>query len=453
MKRLIFISFLFLYSLVNGQNVVVLSLFDSQTNEPIRNAVVKTKKGDSLLKSTSGSNGKVFFNGLSGKTFFTISHFKYIEKKIMKKIVNSEDTLFFSVKLEYIREQRIEEMVVTAPGIPQVVYGSNRVHVSDFEILKNGRLILLAYPKQLKKGSELLIYDGEKVIGQFEIEQKAKELVHDYRGNTYVICENEVIAVVVDEKSFGWSSLDKDYFESYIYPIIDTNDTKLYFSNYLEKYPEFDYLYYDQSDSIYVKFVHIIDELMMELYRSEIKWVGGKTRVWAKNQERLTGIDAEVIIGASCFTNSIYYKALYAPLFHRNDTIFVFDYYKDQLKYFDKNGEPLDSIPIYHHYNKRKTGWKSNLLQDRVTGQIYGVFERAGYSYIGYVDTKTGEINEQVKLKNRYAQEIQINGNYVYYIYRPYESAQKKFLYKERLPYDFGGAEVLKEEVELEQKN
>jgi len=32
---------------------------------------------------------------------------------------------------------------------------------------------------------------------------------------------------------------------------------------------------------------------------------------------------------------------------------------------------------------------------------------------------------------------IAVHDNFVYYIYRPYETAQKKFLYRERLPYDF----------------
>ena len=433
------------------QNVVNLSLSDSRTNDVVRNATIKIVMPDTTVSVQSDFDGMAYFILPKGKASIVVSHLKYNKKKRIKKIIDSDDTLLISMELEYIREQDVNEVVVSAPGIPQVVYGSSRVHVSDYEILENGNLILLTYPKQLKKGSELLVYNGEKVISNFEIEYKAKELIHDYRGNAHIVCEEKVLGIHMDKKTIGLSILDRNYYMRYISPIVDSSDTKLYFSNYSDNYPAFDYFTYDQSDSTYSKILGITDELMMELYRSEIKWVDVRTRIWAKNKERETGVDAEVIVGANYFTQSLYYKELYAPLFYRNDTVFVFDYYKDELKYFDNNGNVMDSVPIYHHYNKRKTGWKAKLTQDRVTGQIYGLYERAGYTYVGFVDVKTGEIKEQVKLKNRYANEIQINGNYVYYIYRPYESAQKKYLYKERLPYDFGGAVVLKEEVVFEE--
>ncbi len=434
--------------MVSGaQNIVELSLFDSKSKEVVRNANVLVEIGDTSYSGISDATGKISFVLPQGKASFTVTHYKYNEKKFTQNIKTSTVKRIINISLVYIREQHIGEVVVSAPGIPQIVYGSNRVHVSDYEILTDGRIILLAYPKQLKKGSELLIYDGRKVIGQFEVEYKAEELIHDYRGNAHIVCEDKVLGIKIQGKNIGLSVLERNYFMRYVAPIVDSNASKLYFSTFDENYPAFDYFYFDQEDSTYAKIMGVTDELMMELYRSEIKWVDTRTRIWAKNKERETGIDAEVIIGANYFTQSLYYKELYAPLFHRNDTLFVFDYYKDQLKMFNKNGETLDSIPIYHHYNKRKTGWKAGLIQDQKTGQIYGVYERGGYCYIGHVDTETGEINRQIKLKNKYAHENQINGNYVYYIYRPYESAQKKFLYKERLPYDFGKAEVLKEGV------
>ena len=56
---------------------------------------------------------------------------------------------------------------------------------------------------------------------------------------------------------------------------------------------------------------------------------------------------------------------------------------------------------------------------------------------MGRVNTKTGAINKQIKLKHRYVDEIKVYDNFVYYIYREFESIQKKTLYKERLPYAY----------------
>ena len=148
------------------------------------------------------------------------------------------------------------------------------------------------------------------------------------------------------------------------------------------------------------------------------------------------------VTGANYFTQSIYYEEVYAPMFHRSDSLFVFDYYKDMLYTYDEVGELLDSVPIYHHYQAKKTGWEKQLIQDKETGQIYALFDRSGYTYLGMIDTKTGEITEQVKLKFRYAKKVEVHNNSVYYTYRPFESTQKKFLYREKLPHKFRTAKV-----------
>lgn len=428
-----------------SEAVAVLELIDSKSYEVVRNAKVEWVVNDSTFVNYSDGYGRSYLNIKNGTDIkWNLSHYKYEDLIVKRKLSskNKLDTVRYEVKLKYVRTQSVGEMVVTAPGVPTTVYGSEREHVSDFEILKNGDLLLLTYPKQLKKGSELLIYDGKNVQNRFKIPYKAEELIHDFRGNAHVVCESDVIGVHVDDSKVSISALDLAYYMKYIAPIVDTNKSNMYFSTFNKDYPAFDYFLYDQLDSTYSKILEIKDDLMMELFRSEIKWVDVRTRIWAKNKELQTGIDAETWVGANYFTQSVYYKELYSPLFHRNDTLFVFDYYKDKLRTYDKEGQIIDSVSIYHHYDKRKTGWKKNLVQDRKTGQIYGVYERAGYTYIGWIDTETGEIKEQVKLKHRYIHNVAIQNNQVYYVYRPYESIQKKFLYKEGLPYDFGVGRV-----------
>jgi hypothetical protein len=447
MKQLIFFLFSMLCFVTFSQDsiYVQVKLIQNQSGEAIRNAEATIKYADTVLEKRTQTKGEFTVQLPKGVTInFNFSHFKYKELSVREKFTNRDiqDTIFLSYEMEYIRVQNFNEIVVAAPGVPVVYYGSPRLHVSDFEIMKNGDVLLLTYPKRLKKGSELLIWNGLKVKGSFEVPGLAEELQHDYRGNSHVICSDNVYGVHVTEKEIALSSLDKAYFLKYLAPILDTNKTKMYFSNFNKDYPAFDYFAYDQMDSTYTKILEIQDDLMMELYRSEYKWVDVRTKLWAKNKELQTGVDAEVWVGANYFTQSVYYKELYAPMFHRNDTLFVFDYYKDKLRTFNAKGEKIDSTSIYHHYDKKHTGWQNNLIQDRATGQIYATYDRAGYSYLGVIDTKTGEINEQIKLEYRYAQNIAIHNNFVYYIYRPFESTQKKYLYKEGLPYKFEKAKT-----------
>tara|TARA_R110002072_G_scaffold159711_1_gene310723 strand:- start:1502 stop:2857 length:1356 start_codon:yes stop_codon:yes gene_type:complete len=443
MRNFLLIVVLFFATLTFSQEsiVVIISVKDANDNVPVRNAEMQVKQKDSTHFYSTNSLGQVSFKSRNDVNLvLTLSHYKYegisVKRKISSK--NQSDTISYVLKMKFIREQNLNTMYVSAPGVPKVVYGSDELHVSDFEILPNGELLLLTYAKQLKKGSQLLIYDEINVKNSFEVPQKAEELIQDYRGNAHIVCEKSVYGVHVLDNSIGLSQVEKNYYMRYIAPIVDTNMTKMFFSNFNKDYPAFDYFIFEQKDSTYAKLLEIKDDLMMEHYRSEYKWVDVRTQLWARNKEIQTGIDAEIWVGANYFTRSIYYKELYAPMFQKNDTLYVFDYYKDKLKSFDTNGNKLDSIPIYYHYNKRKTGWKRNMVQDQKTGELYVVFERAGWTYIGWVNVKTGKINQQVKLKFRYVHDVAISNNHVYYIYRPYESAQKKYLYKERLPYDFG---------------
>lgn len=443
------INIFFLLFLINswGQDstIVRVTITDQRYGDPIHNVQLLAVYDSVSIRKTSNSKGLIHFNlPVNIGVHFKLSHNQFEGTEDFRKISSryANDTLDLSYKLEFIKTHYEDTVIVYAPGVPAIVYGSDKLHVEDFELLKNGQILLLTYAKRLKKGSELKLFDQEKVVSTFQVPGTAMELVHDFRGNAHVICKDNVYGVHNLGNRVGISTLDKAYFMTYLAPILDTNESKMYFSNFNKDYPAFEYFSFDRMDSVYKKIMHVEDELMMELYRAEYKWVDVRTKLWAKNKELKTGIDAEIWVGANYFTQSIYYKEVYAPLFHRNDTIFVFDYYKDLLFTYDANGEVLDSIGIYHHYNPRATGWQKNLIQDRKTGEIYAVFDRAGYTYIGRIDTKTGEIPEQVKLEHRYIKKIEISGNHVYYTYRPFESTQKKYLYRERLPYAFSTSSV-----------
>jgi hypothetical protein len=173
----------------------------------------------------------------------------------------------------------------------------------------------------------------------------------------------------------------------------------------------------------------------MELYRSEFKYVDTRTKIWAKEKEKETGVDKEIWVGMYYFTSSIYYKELYAPLFMKQDTFYLFDHYKNYMFSFNAAGKALDSIPIFYHLSKRENGWQKQLIQDVENGEIYIYFEKGGRAMLRQFNTHTGELSDAVELYYSYPTHIQVRNNFTYYIYRPYESIQKKFLYRERLPF------------------
>lgn len=436
--RILLFLFLFCASGLFAQEVVTLQVrcTNDISGDPIFGALVSID-GRSEIPQTSKKGDCLFFNiPLDSNLKITVSHGFYDSKTVLFNAFEAEvreGTITVDIRLSK-KAQQLNSVDVRPAGVPTTVFGSKTLSVSDFEFMENDQLLLLVYPKRLDKGSQLLISNGLEILNSFEFEEKPTELIHDFRGNSHIVCERGVYGVKHVDNQVSLTSIEKAYYMKYVFPIVDTNQNKLYFSNFSANYPAFDYYAFDRLDSTYTQIIEIKDKLMMELYRSEFKYVDIRTKLWAKNMELETGIDKEIWVGSHYFTQSLYYKELYAPMFEFHDTIFVFDYYKDLLFTFHNSGQAIDSVPIYHHYEAKETGWKKHLIQDRETGKIYAFFEKGGICSLKLVNLKTGELGPPILFSHRYIDKIDIKGNQAYYIYRPFESAQKKFLYKTKLP-------------------
>lgn len=437
LRSLVTLIFLLTAQAVVGQTKLYFEITDLSSKVPLEGVTVSlTKRNRPVVLGKTDANGQ--FNTTlneTGKIMVSCSYPNYVSFDRTFEI--DSDSLFFSFSMKAVKVQDVREVVVKAPGVADTVYGSSRLSVEDFEVLDNGDLILLTYPKRLSKGSEIVLWNGSRAVNSFPVPGMADHLEKDFRGNVQVICKDRVFTVIADGKNLEIAQLEKDYYYRYVAPILDTNGQELYYTDFNKDYPEFSFWKYDQVDSTYDKFRTIRDDLMMELYRSEYKWVDVRTKIWAKNLEYETGIDAEIWVGANYFTQSVYYKELYAPFFKTKDQLVVFDYYTDRMYRHNLEGEISDSVDIGHHLNKKKTGWKNHLIQDKETGNVYAWFEKAGTSFLGRIDLVTGEINELKQLNFKYLHKIEVHNNFVYYVYRPFESPQKKFLYREKLPLSF----------------
>lgn len=440
------IQFFFIFS---QSRVVELKLVDADYPEqPVRNALVTVNNAKSPLRFVSSDKGVVRMPIGESSLSIQISHVAYYELDtvlVWDKFKHThKDTAALTIYLNF-RTIVGKEVVIQNPFEPVRMFGSERVSVEDFEVLDNDKLLLLTYERKLKKGSELLMTDyNEKIIAQLPTGGLARELLRDFRGNIHLITEDWVYNVHPEAEFMRLYRIDKPYFLRYVAPLIDTVDTRMYFSNYSEVYPAVDYFYFDRTDSLYGKIVEVEDAVMMEMYLSEYKWVDVRTKLWAREQERKLGIDKEIIIGATIFTQSIFYKEIYAPLFVRNDSLFVFDHYKDLLFTFDDEGNKLDSVAITHHLQPKKTGWRNKILQDQFTGELFAVYEKAGHTTLRRIDVRTGQTKESVQLHFKYVEKLMLRNNAAFYTYRPFESAQKKFLYQEKIPFDFQSVKLNK---------
>ena len=435
----LFLSIVILLLAFTGKAQLVISgiITSAEDHDSIPKVAVFFKDNpNQLVLSSDTGTFHIPFNGEVGsKLVFRHPGYKSYTKEITKKNLKRiyKDTIYLRIKLEALS---LKTFVVSSVYRPDTVFGSTQISISDYE-LEGDKYVFLAYDQTLKKGSKIVYADKKnKIIASYFIPDRAERLFRDYQGKLSVICKSKVYRIIINKDNINLIPWESELFYEHVKPIIDSIGTKYYYSNFNEAVPAFEYKVYNLEDSSTVELAKLEDEFIMELYRAQYKYLDGADKLMFVRKEQETGIDKEIWAGATYFTGSAYYEPLYAPLFKRNNKIIVFDHYSDMLYKYNAKNECYDSTVIYHHKIQGKTDWQQELIQDEKTEEIYTVFRKGPYQYLSKINTENGELRDLKKLYYKYVENIKIIDGFAYYIYRPFESSQKKFLYKERIDVD-----------------
>jgi len=406
----------------------------AETGELLPDAVVKVK--DAKNMTLAGRNGRYailvetspaptlefIFYGCETKRI-------RLDESLLKKAKN--DTLRLDVQLKFA-PQMDSGVTVRAKG-PDTVIGNWRFFIEDYMFVDE-RYVLLTWEKSLKAAKVTLASEAKGVIAQQNVPGEARELYRDYQGKINVLCTEGVYQVKVSGDELRLLELPFEQFAERMLPCVDSLQGRIIFSNYSRDYPAFSYFTYDPADTSVLRLRHIVDEPLMGMYQYEFDFLKPKERLYARKMEMYTGVDKRIIAATMTgFTKSHYYTPLYAPLFVVRDTICVFDHYVNALFKYDCRGKRLDSLGINYHHPKSWRDWDRRLIQDETTKELYTIYEKGGFYYLKKISTKTGQITGTFKISNTYAKHIRVRDGFVYYIYRPYESTQKKFLYREKV--------------------
>ncbi|MFT4602216.1 MAG: hypothetical protein ACI857_002402, partial [Arenicella sp.] len=213
-----------------------------------------------------------------------------ITKRVIKKAAKNGGVY----EVDIIMPDKTTGIVYVTPDLPDTIVGKD-YSVEDFEFTKEGNLILLTYEKTLKSGAVLRMVDqNQEELDAYYIPGAALELTKDYRGHIHLMAEERVFYVKTTEDDMQVFLEDRDYYFKYVAPIIDTIGDNIYFSNYSDVYPAFDYYEFNLRDSTYNVILEVEDTFMMEFYRAEFKYVDVRTKLWAHQKQIETGIDKEI---------------------------------------------------------------------------------------------------------------------------------------------------------------
>jgi hypothetical protein len=339
--------------------------------------------------------------------------------------------LMLSLRLRAQKKYDLHTVTVTAERKADTVFGSWKFSVADYEFYED-KLLLLTFTKSLSRPRLMLADQHQKILSAYDLPYPAQKFYRDYLGDINLICDEQVFRLKITNDAISLVSLPADEFNAKIVPCIDTIGKDIYFSNYSKDYPEFTYYAFNSADSSLHPFKTVTDQEQLKGYNMEYYFLKPKEKLYARKLEAEYHVDRHRIAAImSGLTSSMFYTPLYAPLFIINDTVVVFDHYNNAILSYNRKYEQIDSVSIDYHHPKNWREWKHEIIIDKDNNKTYALYEKNGFYYLKQIDLKTGKITGSFKLLNQYVEHIRIRNDYVYYIYRPFESLQEQFVYKE----------------------
>jgi hypothetical protein len=434
MKGYIFIFLLGFLSSINAQQTITVygKVTENATNISLQFVAIQIQ--NSNYGSTTSKNGTFSFTIPSKKhisVLFKLLGFKSAVKEI--EIPEEQDSVFLSISLSQ-SYALIDTISIYSTLKPDTLVGSPKYSVFDFDFYED-KFILLTAEKSLENGTLKLADASGKILTTYTIPKEsgeAKEFYHDYMGYTNLICKNYIYRINMYHDRFILIPLAIQDVNAFIKPILDTINGKIIFSDYWKDYPVFNYYSLNEKDSIKQQLLTIENTELMHAYNFEYYSLKPKDKLQARRIAMDLKTDKHIVASLlSGFTKSMFYEPLFAPLYIIKDTICVFDHYKDKLFHLDKHGSKIDSIPINYNHPKNWKEWKNKMIKDDIENLIYAVYDKNGHKYIKLISSQNGKDQGKYSLQFYSADKLKIHDGYAYYIYRPFESTQEKFFYRE----------------------
>lgn len=423
-------------TLLNLQAQMVLiqgEVLDEETKLPVIGASIRIS--GSTVGAETNHLGQFSFHLIKRSNYpLQIRQLAYQYKT--EKINNSPSDI---IKVQIYLRQKVNVLLsvdVSATQKPETLVGKANYSVYDFDFI-DPYFLLLTANKSLKSATvQIASYEGQ-IVDTWKVPLQAGEAVgfyRDYEGYTELICKDSVFRIDVFQSQISISTIRKNDFEKSLKPIADTLHAAYLWSDGWESYPQMHYFSWKKNDSLSKLIKSITNRDLLQLYNMEYYFLPSRSQLEARRLAKDYKTDVHIVAALmSGFTKSMFYEPLYAPLFVIRDTICIFDHHSDYLFHFDKNSQLIDSVNISYHHPQKWNDWKKKLLVDDAQANVFAYYSHDGHHYLKQIHPQTGQILSTYKLQNHSAEKIKIRDGFVYYVYRPFESTQEKFLYREKI--------------------
>ena len=410
-----------------SQDVVVKGTVINEQNQRVIGAEVRL--GQQNTKTNAKGNFLLKINEFPAQ--LTIRHALYTDYlEVIRAPEYRRDTLFLNVIMEN-KETELDEVTISASRVIWAYQKAN-THIIDFTLIENE--ILLVCKEDHNYFLRRLDSIGEKIM-DLPIKKNPLNFFEDCTGGTHLVYADSIFELKFIGKSIGMLA-GHSYTETMeiLSPcVISSEDNfiikRLGAHNKLVEYTKLDRNTKKPSQLYITSDIQQMRQLDEYAAANDIP-----VPLWNPNY-RLPNIvntsnDRQKWQNQQ-FYNQILKKPLYAPIFEINDSVFVFDHFKDSALVYNISGKYIRSFQISYHYLEN---WKSELFLNEEKTKLYAKYEIEGLVTLRQINPSTGKvINTDILEKHIHPLRIQIRTNYAYYIYKHYLDNSIHYLYKQPL--------------------
>lgn len=325
------------------------------------------------------------------------------------------------------------------------VWGSNVLNVADFTFYQK-QLFLLAYKQEKRfkrvEHAKRTLLEGAKLIRLNE--QGGEEVWFDFKdliveriiktqdSTIWIGCENQIAVLSLENRYKPIQFIDEAIFLNEVAPIICESSAFSYLTSFTNERPYCEYFAYNHLSGHHQMIASVEDAYLRDLFKSQYKYLPPQYKREAAQYEADYGVDKLTVAAyMTSFHTSIYYKPLHVPAFLHRNKFMLFDHYANQLIVWNEQNAALDTFPLV--YPQRIPHFSGRVWMDECTGVSYTSGERLGKIEIYTIDVQTGSAEKTTTLEHRYVERIAVHDGAVYFVYRPFESSQNRYLYKQRI--------------------
>lgn len=419
--------FLLLCGSLWGQSYVV-------SGRVVNNADLPVAKASVLMDNkyvTTNSNGEFHIRTSVLPNVMAVKHQRYGEKE---QLVNlppvGEDTVFVTIVLPE-KGTDLEEFTVTSSRVIWA-YPKVHVHVIDFD-LRGDHMLLLC-----KDDNDYFLRYVDALsepLFDLPIRRHPKRFYRDCSGEIHVMYNDSIFPVRFTGDSLSLlTGQTNDQAKETLDPCALSFRNKQVFQYGGNSNQSVDYVLIDTL-------AHRVVRLYQAKSRKYMRAVAEFEREKAIEMRELAKehmdnsvdhqLEVQQVIERQQLYQSLLMRQIYAPVFRLRDSIVIFDHLNDTAVVFHSSGRLVRSYPIiYQHHPK----WDYELIVNEEGTRVFARYNYRGMAHLMEINPTDGTVIREVPLeKHIYPGKLQIQGNFIYYIYHHYIDYSINYVYKQRI--------------------